>query len=100
MGVLTSKQALKCLSIKIGEYFGQYLTTLAYLDQLKLAWKEYRAAKKEAWTLRKSFVEDKIARKAHNSNVTTETMKKMMVGEQRSIQERKDSRQIRGRNNK
>ena len=100
MGVLTSKQALKRLSIKIGEYSGHYLTTLACLDRLKLAWKEYRAAKKEAWMLRKSFVEDKIARKAHDSNVTTETMKKMMVREQRSIQEGKDSRQIRGRNNK
>ena len=87
MGVLTSKQALKRLSIKIGEYSSQYLTTLACLDQLKLAWKEYRAAKKEAWTLRKSFVEDKIARKAHDSNVTTETIMKMMVREQRSIQE-------------
>ena len=32
MGVLTSKQALKRLSIKIGEYSGQYLTTLACLD--------------------------------------------------------------------
>ena len=50
--------------------------------------------------MRKSFVEDKIARKAHDSNVTTETMKKMMVREQRSIQEGKYSRQIRGRNNK
>ena len=81
MGVLTSKQALKRLSIKIGEYLGQYLTTLACLDQLKLAWKEYRAAKKEAWKLCKSFVEDKITRKAHDSNVTTETMKKMMIRE-------------------
>ena len=48
MGILTSKQALKKLLIKIGEYSGQCLTTLAALDKLKIAWKEYRAAKKEA----------------------------------------------------
>ena len=86
MGVLTSKQGLKRLSIQIGEYSGHYLTSLACLDRLKIAWKEYRAAKKEAWKLRKMFVEDKIARKAHDKNVTTETMQKMMVREQRSIQ--------------
>ena len=56
MGALTSKQALEKLSFKISEYSGQYLTTLAALDKLKVAWKEYRTAKKEAWELRKSFL--------------------------------------------
>ena len=100
MGVLISKQALKKLSIKIGEYSRQYLTTLACLDKFKLTWKEYRVAKKEACVFRKSFLEDKIARKAHDRNVTTESMEKMMIREEHSIQEGMDSRQIRGRNNK
>ena len=71
-GVLTSKNAIKKLSIKLGEYSGQYLTVLACLDKLKIAWKEYRAAKKEAGSLRKAFLEDKIARKAHDRKVTTD----------------------------
>ena len=100
MGVLTSKQAPTKLSIKIGEYSGQYLTTLAALDKLKIAWKEYRAAKKEAWELRKSFLEEKIARKAHDRDVSLETMVKMMICKEYSIQEGVDSRQIQGRYNK
>ena len=51
MGVLTSKKALNKLSIKIDEYSDQYVTKLAALNKLKIAWKEYRAAKKEAWAL-------------------------------------------------
>ena len=66
MGVLISTQALKKLSIKIGEYSGQYVTTLVALDNLKIAWKEYRIAKKEASALWKTFIEDKIVRKAQD----------------------------------
>ena len=99
MGV-TCKQALKKLSIKIDEYSGQYLTTLAALDKLKIAWKEYCAAKKEAWGLRKSFLEDKIARKAHHWAESSETMLKMMICEECSIEEGVGSRQIGGKNNK
>ena len=50
-GVLTSKNVIKKLSIKLGEYSGHYLTSLACLFKLKIAWKEYRAAKKEGWSL-------------------------------------------------
>ena len=39
--VLTSKNAIKKLSIKLEEYSSHYLTSLAYLDKLKIAWKEY-----------------------------------------------------------
>ena len=35
-GVLTSKNAIKKLSIKLGEYSGHYLTFLACLDKLKI----------------------------------------------------------------
>ena len=45
-GVLTSKNAIKKLSIKLGEYSGHYLTSLVCLNKLKLAWKDYWAAKK------------------------------------------------------
>ena len=100
MGVLTSKNAIKRLSIKLGEYSGQYLTSLAFLDKLKIACTEDRVAKKEAWTLRKSFLDEKIARKVNDRSVTTENMVKMMERKQRSNQEGVESRQIRGKNNK
>ena len=66
IGVLTKKNTLKKPSIKIGEYSGQYVTTLATLDRLKVDWKEYQAAKKEVAALQKTFLEDKIVRKAHD----------------------------------
>ena len=96
--VLTSKKAFK--KNKIREYSGQYVTTLAALDNLKIAWKEYQVAKKEAAALQKTFLEDEIARKAQDRDVSKENMVKMMIKEERAIQEGIDSRQIRGRNNK
>ena len=77
---------------------GHYLTSLACLDKLKIARKEY--AKKEVGSLCEAFTEDKIARKVHDRKVTTENMVKMLKREQRSIQEGVESRQIRGRNSK
>ena len=100
MGVLTSKNTIKKLSIKLVEYSGNYLTALACLEKFKIAWKEYRGTKKEAASLRKAFLEDKIARKAHDKKMTSEDMVKMLRKEQRSIQEDFESRQITGRNNK
>ena len=84
-GVLTNKNAIKKLSIKLGEYSGHYLTALACLDKLKIAWKKYQAAKKEAWSLRETFLQDKIARKAHDRKVTTESMVTMLKRDQQSI---------------
>ena len=55
-GVLTSKNAIKKLSIKLDKYSSHYLTTLACLDKLKIAWKDYRAAKKVAWSLCETFL--------------------------------------------
>ena len=77
-----------------------YLTVLACLDKLKIVWKEYRVAKKEAGSLWAAFIENKITRKAHDRKVTTENMVKMLKKELRSIQEGVESRQIRGRNDK
>ena len=99
-GALTSKNAIKKLSIKIGEYSGHYLSSLACLDKLKLAWKEYRAAKKVAWSLRETFLLQKIVLKAEDRNRTTEKMEKNRRREQQSIQEGRESKQIRGRDNK
>ena len=76
--VLTSKNTIKKLPIKLVEYSGHYMTALACLDKLKIAWKEYCAAKKDAWSLRKTFLEGEIARKAHDRKVTTEIMVKML----------------------
>ena len=95
--VFTSKNAIKKLFIKLEEYLGHYLTSFACLDNLKIDWKEYQAAKKEAWVLQKTIMEDKIVRKAHDRNVTTKNMVKMMKHKQQSIQEGIDLQQISGR---
>ena len=39
-GVLASKNTIKRLSIKLGEYSGQYLNAAEALSELKCAWKE------------------------------------------------------------
>ena len=39
--VLTSKNTIKRLSIKLGEYSGQYPSAAAALEKLKGAWKKY-----------------------------------------------------------
>ena len=88
------------MSIKLGEYSGHYLSTVAVIEKLKIAWKEYQVAKKKAAALRKEFIEGLIAMKAYHKKMSSEDMIKMLRKEQRSIQEGKDSRQIRGRNNK
>ena len=59
MGVLTSKNAIKKLSIKLDEYSGNYLTAIACVDKLKIAWKEYQDAKKEAAALRRAVLKGK-----------------------------------------
>ena len=99
-GVLTSMNAIKILSIKLDEYSGNYLTALVCLDKLKITWKEYQVAKREAASLRGAFLENQIARKAHDKKMSSEDMVKMLRKEQRSIQEGVDLRQIRGTNNK
>ena len=99
-GVLTSKNAIKKFSIKLGEYSGHYLTSLACLDKLKLAWKDYCVAKEPAGELRRTFLQGKIDILVQDRNSTAEQMENMLKREQRSIQERRDSKQMRGRNNK
>ena len=69
-GVLASKNNIKQLSIKLGEYSGHYLDAEVALQRLKDAWKEYRAAKKVAHTLREAFLEELIAKKAIDRKVT------------------------------
>ena len=86
--------------MKLGEYSGHYLTALACLDKLKIAWKEYWVAKKEAGSLREVFLKDNFFRKTHDRKVTTDGRVKILKKEQRSIQEGLESRQIRGRSNK
>lgn len=82
MRVLTSKK----LSIKIGEYSRYYVTSLVVLERLKIAWKEYQAAKKEVASLCKTLIEEKIAWKAQDCNVSLENIVKMMIRKERSIQ--------------
>ena len=99
-GVLTSKNVIKRVSIKLGEYSGNYLTTVVCIDKLKIEWKEYQVVKKDAAALRSAFLKDQNTRKAHHKRMSSEDMIKLLRKEQRSIQEDRDSRQIRGRNNK
>ena len=91
-GVLTSKNAIKKLSIKLGEYSGNYLTAIACVEKLKIAWKEYQAAKKETAALRRAFLEDQIARNTHDKRMSSEDMVMMLRKKQRAIQEGYDSR--------
>ena len=99
-GVLTSKNKIKRLSIKLGEYSGHYLNIAETLKKLKGAWKEYRATKKLAHALRITFQEEIIARKSIDRKVTTEQLTKMMIREERARQENRDSRQTCGRKTK
>ena len=99
-GVLTSKNHIKRLSIKLKEYSGHYLSTVACIEKLKIAWKEFQIAKKNAAALQRDFIKDLIARKAYHKKMSSEDMTKMLKKEQRAIQEGRDSWQIRGRNNK
>ena len=99
-GVLIGKNAIKKLSIRLGEYSGHYLTALACLDKLKIAWKDYCAAKRVTWALRETFIQEKIDWQAEDRNTTSEHMENMLKREQRSIQEGIDSKQICRRNNK
>ena len=78
-GVLTSKNAIKRLSIKTGEYSGQFLNAAEALAKLKCAWKEYRAAKKIANALRLTYQEELMSKKAADRKVTTEQLTKMMI---------------------
>ena len=96
--VLTSKNTIKRLSIKLGEYSGQFLNAAEALAKLKCAWKEYRAAKKIANALRLTYQEELMSRKRADRKVTTEQLTKMMICEERSRQEGHDSKQIRGKN--
>ena len=81
-GVLTSKNSIKRLSIKLGEYSGQFLNAAEALAKLKCAWKEYRAAKKIANALRLTYQEDLMSKKAADRKVTTEQLTKMMIREE------------------
>ena len=56
-GVLTTINTIKKLPTKLGEYSRQYLSAATALQKLKGARKEYRAAKKIAIALRKTFQE-------------------------------------------
>ena len=91
-GVTTSKNTIKQLSIKLGEYTGHYLNAAEALKKLKGAWKEYRAAKKIAHALRLTFQEEIIARNAIDRKVTPEQLTKMMIRKERARQEGRDSR--------
>ena len=99
-GVLTSKNTIKRLLIKLGEYSGHYLNAAEALKKLKDAWKEYSAAKKIAHVLRKTCQEEIIVRKAIDRKVTIEQLTKMMIREERARQEGRDSIHIRERNTK
>ena len=83
-GVPTSKNTIKWLSIKLGEYSGHYLNVAESLKKLKGAWKKYWAAKKIAYALRLTFQKEIIARKSIDRKVTTEQLTKIMIREERA----------------
>ena len=75
----SSKNAIKKLSIKLGEYSWQYLSVAAALKKLKGAWKECCATKKIASDLKKTFLEELIARKAFDQHMPLELLQTMIV---------------------
>ena len=79
--VLTSKNQIKQLSIKLGEYAGHYLSTVACIDKLKIALKEYQVAKKNAAALQRAFIEDLIVRKPYYKKMSSEDMIEMVQKE-------------------
>ena len=99
-GVFASKNIIKKLFIKLGEYLGQYLSVDTALGKLKEAWKEYRAAKMVASELRKIFQEELMARKAINCKVKPENLQKMMIQDEQAREEGRESRQLWIWNNK
>ena len=98
--VFTSKNVIKILSIKLGEYSGQYLNADDALIELKKWWKKYRAAKKIVGELRKTIQQVIISKLAVDCKVTPEVIQKMMIREEKAKREVQDLRQLRGRNNK
>lgn len=76
--VLTSHTIIKRLSIKLGEYSGQYLTAAEAIVQLKKAWKDCKAAKTTVHTMRPGFQESYIKQLAKDRNVSQASMKSMM----------------------
>ena len=67
---------------------------------LKRAWKDYKAVKKIAGTLRKDFLQGIVNKLALEQDVTSDVMRQIMLREAKAIQQGWESRQLRGRNYK
>ena len=95
--ILTSQTIIKRLSIKLGEYSGQYLTAAEAIVQLKKVWKDYKTAKKTAHIMRTGFQESHVKRLAKDRKISQPAMKSMMEQETKIKEQGRVARAIRGR---
>jgi len=78
LGVMTSRQAIKRLAKKIGEYAGIYSSLAVCINQLKLAHKAYKEAKKDATKWRTCIQETFVTAKAKERGLSEEIVIKQM----------------------
>jgi len=74
LGVLASRQAIKHLAKKIGEYAGIYSSLSVCINRLKLAHKAYKEAKKDATKWRTGFQETFVTAKAKERGLSEEVV--------------------------
>jgi hypothetical protein len=82
--VLTSRTAIKRLSIKIGEYSGYYLSTAEAIVKLKEAIQAYKAAKKEAFKMRVGFNDTLVQAVAKDEDKDPKMVQKTMNREKQA----------------
>ena len=79
--VSTSRNIIKRLAIKIGDYLGPFVTRKEAVEKLKIPYKEFKNAKSIAFEQRKEFIDEYIARRAKDHNASPEIMKKLLQRE-------------------
>jgi hypothetical protein len=95
---LTSRTAIKRLSIKIGEYSGCYLSTAEAIVKLKEAIRAYKAAKKEAFKMRVGFNDTLVEAVAKDEDKDPKMVRKRMNREKQAKDQGRVARTIRKRN--
>jgi hypothetical protein len=95
---LTSRTAIKRLSIKIGEYLGYYLSTAEAIVKLKEAIRAYKGAKKEAFKMRVGFIETLVQAVAKDAEKDPKMVRKGMNREKQAKDQGRVARTIGKRN--
>jgi hypothetical protein len=91
---LTSRTAIKRLSIKIGKYSGYYLSTAEAIVILKEAIRAYKAAKKEAFKMRVGFNNTLVQAVAKDEDKDPKMVQKRMNREKQAKDQGRVARTI------